>query len=59
MRLFKQLLAVFAALLVIGAILMTFAYDVIKIDWLVFMELQSSYDDQEQPLPFPALSVPL
>lgn len=59
MRLFKQLLAVFAALLVIGAILMTFAYDVIKIDWLVFMELQSSYDDQEQPLPVPARSVPV
>ena len=59
MRLFKQLLAVFAALAVIAAILMTFSYDVIKIDWVVFMELQDSFDDQEKPLAVPAQSIPV
>lgn len=59
MRLFKQLLAVFAALIILGAFLMTFAYDVIKVDWIVFMEIQSSFDDQEMPLPVPARSIPV
>lgn len=59
MRLFKQLLVVFAALGVIAAALMTFSYDVIKIDWVVFMEVQSSYDDQEEPRPVPAQSIPV
>jgi len=59
MRLFKQLLVVFAALGVLAAGLMIFAFDVIKIDWLVFMELQSSYDDQEKPLAVPAQSIPV
>lgn len=59
MRLFKQLLVVFAALAVIAAVLMVFAYDVIKIDWIVFMEVQESYDDQEAPLPVPAQSIPV
>lgn len=59
MRLFKQLLVVFAALAVLTAGLMIFAYDVIKIDWVVFMELQESFDDQEKPLAVPARSIPV
>jgi mono/diheme cytochrome c family protein len=59
MRLFKQLLVVFAVLAALSALLMVFAYDVIKIDWIVFMEVQSAYDDQEAPLPVPAQSIPV
>ncbi|MFM8877474.1 MAG: c-type cytochrome [Anaerolineae bacterium] len=59
MRLFKQLLVVFAALAVIVAGLMIFAYDVIKIDWVVFMEVQEAFDDQEKPLAVPAQSIPV
>ena len=59
MRLLKQLLVVFLALGVIAATLMVFAYDVVKIDWMVFMELQPSFDDQEQPLAVPARSIPV
>lgn len=59
MRLFKQLVVVFAVLgLLVGA-LMIFAYDVIKIDWVVFMEIQPSYSTQENPLAVPAQSVPV
>lgn len=36
-----------------------FTYDVIKIDWLSFMEIQSSFNPQEDPLPMPARSVPV
>ena len=59
MRLFKQLLVVFAALAVLVAGLMIFAYDVIKVDWVVFMELQEAFDDQEKPLAVPAQSIPV
>lgn len=59
MRLFKQLLVVFAALAVLAAALAVFAFDVIKIDWVVFMELQDSYGAQEQPRPVPAQSIPV
>lgn len=59
MRLFKQLVAVFAVLGVLVGALMIFAYDVIKIDWVSFMEIQSSYGTQEQPRPVPAQSIPV
>ena len=59
MRLFKQLVVVFAALGVLVGALMIFAYDVIKIDWIVFMEIQDSYTTQEQPLSVPAQSIPV
>ncbi len=59
MRLLKQLVVVFAALALLAGALMIFAYDVIKIDWVVFMEIQDSYGSQEQPLPVPAQSVPV
>jgi mono/diheme cytochrome c family protein len=59
MRLFKQLVAVFAVLGILVGVLMIFAYDVIKIDWISFMEIQSSYGTQEHPLPVPPLSIPV
>ncbi len=59
MRLFKQLVAVFAVLGVLIGALMIFAYDVIKIDWVVFMEIQDSYGTQEQPRSVPARSIPV
>lgn len=66
MRLFKQLLVVFAALAVLVGALAVFAFDVIKIDWVVFMEIQPSYGNQDVdmvtgagPLPVPAQSIPV
>lgn len=59
MRLFKQLLVVSAALAVFVGALAVFAFDVIKIDWVVFMEIQPSYSAQEKPLPVPAQSIPV
>lgn len=59
MRLIKQLLVVFATLLVLGGILMLFAYDVIKVQWVGFMGLQPSYGYMEEPLPVPARSIPV
>ncbi len=66
MRLFKQLVNVFAVLAILLGVMMIFSYDVIKIDWVVFMELQPSYGTQEfdmvtgeGPLPVPARSIPV
>jgi mono/diheme cytochrome c family protein len=59
MRLFKQLAVVFAVLGLLLAGLMLFAYDVIKLDWIVFMEIQPSFASQEAPRPVPARSIPV
>ena len=59
MRLFKQLLGVFGVLVVLLGILMLFTYDVIKVEWLVFMENQPSYRQMEAPLPIPDRSIPV
>jgi len=40
-------------------VLMIFAYDVVKLEWVVFMEVQDSYGVQELPLPVPAQSIPV
>jgi mono/diheme cytochrome c family protein len=53
-------LAVLAVACAVGlVILLLFSYDVIKIDWLSFMEVQPSYQPMEQPLPVPPLSIPI
>jgi mono/diheme cytochrome c family protein len=66
MRLFKQLFVVFSVLGILASILFIFTYDIIKIEWVVFMELQQSYANQEfdpitgaGPLPVPARSIPV
>jgi mono/diheme cytochrome c family protein len=59
MRLFKQLIGVFAALLLIIGALAIFAFDVVKIDWIVFMEIQPSFGTQEEPRAVPAQSIPV
>jgi mono/diheme cytochrome c family protein len=59
MRLFKQLVAVFATLGVLLGILLLFTYDVIKVEWPSFMEIQPSYRPMEDPLPVPARSIPV
>ena len=59
MRLFKQLLGVFGVLVVLLGILMIFTYDIVKIDWPVFMEIQPSFKNMEAPLPPPSRSIPV
>lgn len=59
MRLLRQLLVVFSVLAVIGAVILLFTYDIIKIEWISFMEIQPSYRPMENPLPVPAQSIPI
>jgi len=59
MRLIKQLLFVLGAVGLLAAIGMLFTYDVIKVEWPSFMEIQPSFRPMENPLPVPASSIPV
>ena len=55
----KRLAVLSAVVAVLFGITMLFTYDIIKIDWMSFMELQPSYKPMEDPLPVPARSIPV
>lgn len=55
----KRLGLVFLAAAIVIGILMIFSYDVIKIDWPSFMEIQPSFKPMDDPLPVPAQSIPI
>jgi hypothetical protein len=59
MRLLRQLAVVFTALGIIASIILIFSFDIIKFEYVVFMEIQDSFDDQESPLAVPARSIPV
>jgi mono/diheme cytochrome c family protein len=50
-------------LLLVGAAILglisLFTYDIIKIDWVSFMEIQPSFRPMEHPLPVPEDSIPI
>jgi len=59
MRLLKQLFWVVMTLGVLLGVMMIFTYDIIKIDWPSFMEIQPSFRPMENPLPPPGRSIPV
>jgi mono/diheme cytochrome c family protein len=59
MRLFRQLVGVLGTLAVLFGILLLFSYDIVKIEWPSFMEIQPSYRPMEDPRPAPDRSIPI
>lgn len=59
MAVMKRLVIVLALVTAPFALGLLFTYDIIKIDWISFMEIQESFNPQEDPLPVPARSVPV
>lgn len=59
MRLLRQLFSVFTVLGLLLAVILIFSYDIIKIDWVSFMEIQPAYRPMEDPLPPPERSIPV
>lgn len=59
MRLLRQLAVVFTALGIIASIIMIFSFDILKFEYVVFMEIQPSFDDQESPREVPPQSIPV
>src|SRR5512142_1363423 len=55
----RRLAMVFLAGAVLFGVILLFSYDVIKIDWPSFMEIQPSYRQMEHPLPPPERSIPI
>ncbi len=55
----KRLAIVFVIAGVLLGITLLFSYDIIKIDWNSFMEIQPSYKQMENPLPVPERSIPI
>jgi mono/diheme cytochrome c family protein len=55
----KRVAIVTIALTVLVALVTLLAYDVLKFDFIGFMEIQPSYRPMEDPLPIPAGSIPI
>ena len=55
----RRLFMIFVAAGVAFAVILLFTFDVIKIDWPSFMEIQPSYRQMENPLPVPEQSIPI
>ncbi len=55
----KRLFLLLVVVGVASGILMLFTYDVIKLDWIAFMEIQPSYKPMENPLPVPVDFIPI
>ena len=55
----RRFAMIFAVVGVLFAIAMLFSYDIIKIEWPSFMEIQPSYRPMENPLPVPERSIPI
>ena len=55
----RRLALIFVAAGIAFAVILFFTYDVIKIDWPSFMEIQPSYRPMENPLPVPESSIPI
>ena len=59
MRLFKQLVVLALVASVLFGGLALFSMDVIKLEWIGFMEIQPAYNAMEKPLPVPENSIPI
>lgn len=59
MSFFQRLLVVIAAAALLLSVMMIFSYDIIKIDWVSFMEIQPSFGPMKHPLPVAARSIPI
>jgi len=55
----RRLFMIFMAAGLAFAVILLFTFDIIKIDWPSFMEIQPSYRQMENPLPPPADSIPI
>src|SRR5689334_1462582 len=55
----RRLFMIFVAAGVAFAGILIFSFDIIKIDWPSFMEIQPSYRQMENPLPVPERSIPI
>jgi mono/diheme cytochrome c family protein len=58
-ELFKRLTILVGVVLLLFGFIELFAFDVVKLDWVSFMEIQPAYQPMYDPLPVPANSIPV
>ncbi len=56
---YKRLIIAGALVVAVVVVLELFAYDVIKINWIGFMQIQPAFQPMYNPLPAPADSIPI
>jgi len=56
---YKRLIAVGVLVVILVIVIELFAYDVIKIDFVSFMEIQPAFQPMYDPLPVPTDSIPI
>lgn len=59
MSLFQRLMIVISAAVLLLGIVLIFTMDIVKIEWISFMEIQPSYKPMEKPLPVAMRSIPI
>jgi mono/diheme cytochrome c family protein len=59
MGVMKRLYIVLGIVTIPLLLTLLFSYDVIKIEWVTFMAIQSSFKPQRDPLPVPEQSIPV
>jgi mono/diheme cytochrome c family protein len=59
MSFIQRLLVVIVVAALLLSVLMIFSNDIVKIDWISFMEIQPSFRPMEHPLPVAARSIPI
>ncbi len=59
MSFYQRLLVVIAVAALLLGVLTIFSYDIVKLDWISFMEIQASFKPMEDPLPVAARSIPI
>jgi mono/diheme cytochrome c family protein len=55
----KRLLILASVAIMAGGLLVLFTFDLVKLDWVSFMEIQPSYKPMEEPLPVAVNSIPV
>jgi mono/diheme cytochrome c family protein len=55
----RRLATIFAVVGIAFAVLLLFTMDIIKLEWISFMEIQPAYRPMENPLPVPERSIPV
>jgi len=55
----KRLVTLLGVVILLAGVLLIFTYDLVKIDWISFMEIQPSYKPMEHPLPVAEDSIPI
>ena len=56
---FKRLIIAGLLVLIFLGIMELFAFDVIKINWITFMQIQPAFQPMSQPLPVPTDAIPV